>query len=357
MTFRRSFFVLFIAALGLFLTGCDLTGSNSNGCSINGNGVVFANQGNFSDNNGSVGFYATALDVVTCPSIGDLNSIVQSISVQEDKLYVTANSAGRLDVFGLPNTSRTGELSGLVGPRYITFPDDETAFLTDQQPFSSSDPDSVRAINFDDSSPEITSSVAVSGTVEGITNTGDRVYAALGAFGINSTVAILNADDATLETEIDIGCASRFVLADDEDEVFALCNNATTGEAVVLDGTTEKTRISLPDSVETAGSFGQDAYYASDAEELYVVIAKEKVVRINTATNQKEATITPSGNGPIGAVGYDPVEKRLYIGRADQANPFTAQGTIFIHDRAGNQLGSFKGGIAPDYIDFRRVDE
>lgn len=359
MTFRRLSLLILTAALGISLAGCDVIGSDSNDCSIRGNGVVFANQGIFqsNENDGSVGFYNSTFDEVTCESIGEFNSIVQSISVQENTLYATANNAGRLDIYDLPNTSQIGKLTGLVGPRYLTLPDDNTVFLTDQQPFNSSDPDSIRAIGLNDSSPTITASIAVSGTVAGITHTTDRVYAALGGFGVNPKVAILNEDNATLEEEIDIGCTSRFVLADEQDEVFALCNNATTGEAVVLDGRRIQKRISLSDSVETTGAFGQDAYYAPTTEELYVVIGKEQVVRIDTRSNKKSAKITPKGSGPIGAVGYNSQNERLYVGRADPSAPFEAKGTIIIHNRDGEKIGTFTAGIFPDFIDFRRVDE
>lgn len=356
MTFRRLVLVALTTALGLSLAGCDLAGTNEESAAVT-SGVFVANQGNFFDGNGSVSVYDPVSETASPNAIDNLNSIVQSIRLRDDRLYLAANSAGRLDVFDASDQTPAQQLSGFDGPRYLTFPDDDTAFLTDQKPFDSSDPDSIRVIRLDDSAPTVTSSIAVSGKVEGITNTGDRVYAALAAFGNTPKVAILNTDDATLETEVDIGCTTRFVLADAQDEVFALCNNENSGEAVVLDGTQEQTRIPLPDSVETTGSFGQNAYYAPGAEELYVVIDKQQVVRINTATNQKSATITPQGNGSIGAIGYDPVDEQLYVGRADPSSPFSAAGRIIIHNREGEQIGAFDAGIAPTYIDFRRIEE
>lgn len=345
-----SLFSLF--SLLTLLVGCDLAGTGDNAAggtdaSIT-SGVFVANQGAFGQGNGSISVYDPLSDQSSSGAITGLSSIVQGIALREGKLYVAANSGGRLDVFSTVSLNPVAQVTNQISsPRYFAFPSEQTAYVSNL--FGD-----ISVVDL--SSGTVTKTISTSGSPEGLTVADDRVYAALGVFNASSKVAVLNTNDATLTTEIDIGCTARFVLTDDQNEVFALCNNETTGEVVILDGTKEQSRFALADSVQTAGP-GQDAYYSSGTQELYVVLAEDRVIRINTVTNQKTATLTPSGPGPIGAVGYDDVNDRLYLGRADPTSPFSAAGTVTIHKRDGEKVGDFSAGIAPTFIDFRRGRE
>lgn len=350
MTLRSLLLAGLTTVLSLSLIGCDLVGSDNDGPSLSTSGVYVANQGNFSDGNGSVSLYDPNADRVTVEAIGGLNSIVQSIALEGDRLYLTANTGGRLDVFDASDQTQVGQLTELSGPRYLTFPDDETAFLTDQ---SFSGPSSVHSIDVSGSSPERTASIEVPGTPEGIASTDNRVYAALGGFSDTTLVAAINPQEPSLEETIDVGCAPRYAVADQQDEVFLTCSEAS--ELVVLDGATGEvqTRLDLPAASSTSGP-GQAASYSPSDEELYVVVAMDRLTRINTATNEVVTTLGPLDGDPIGAVGYDAVREELYVGRVPG---FDQRGSVTIHERNGTQTGSFNAGVAPTYIDFRRVEE
>ncbi len=350
MTFRRLFLVVLTTALSLTVFGCDLLGSDEDEPSVVTDGVYVANQGNFGDGNGSVSLYNPNTDNVTSTAIGGLNSIVQSITLRNNRLYLVANSGGRVDVFDAEDQSQQGQLTDLSGPRYLAFTNDETAFLTDQS-FSGSS--SVKVLDMGSASPELATTIEVPGTPDGLTATDDRVYATLGGFSDTTLVAALDADERSLAQTIDVGCAPRYAVADRQNEIFVLCSD--TAEAVVLDGATgnERARLSLPDPASTVGP-GQPAYFAADAEELYVVVSQDRLTRINTATNEVGSTIGPLDGAPIGAVGYDAVREELYVGHVPS---FTERGTITIHERSGTQTDSFLAGIAPTYIDFRRSEE
>ena len=350
MPLRRLSLVVLTTALALTVFGCDLVGSDEDESSVVTEGVYVANQGNFGDGNGSVSLYSPDTDDVTSEAISGLNSIVQSIALRDNRLYLVANSGGRLDVFDAADQAQQGQLDGLSGPRYLAFANDETAFLTDQSFQGTS---SVDVIDVSDPSPEVATSIEVPGTPEGVTVADNRAYATLGGFSDTTLVAVLDADERSLTETIDVGCAPRYAVADRQDEVFVLCSD--TAEVVVLDGPTgdELSRLSLPDPASTLGP-GQPAFFAASAEELYVVVSQDRLTRINTATNEVASTIGPLNGAPIGAVGYDAVREELYVGHVPG---FTERGTVTIHERTGSQTGSFQAGIAPTYIDFRRSEE
>lgn len=347
---RHSTLAVLLLAFTVSLVGCDLLGADDEGVSVVTEGVYVANQGSFGDGNGSVSLYDPDANEVTTEAIGGLKSIVQSISLRNDRVYLTANTGGRLDVFDADDQSPLEQVKNFSGPRYLTFTDDATAFLTDQ---SFSGPSAVHVLTEADAAPELATSIEVPGTPEGLTHTDGRVYATLGGFSDTSLVAAINRDDRSLSETINVGCAPRYAVADRQDEVFVLCSD--TPEVVVLEGSTgdELTRLDLPNPTSTVGP-GQPAFFASEAEELYVVASQDRLVRINTATNEVSSTLGPLSGDPIGAVGYDAIREELYVGRVPG---FTEQGTVTIHERDGTQTDSFQAGVAPTFIDFRRSEE
>lgn len=348
---RSRFFLPFLLAVlfSVSLTGCDLLGSEDNFSSTITSGVYVANQGTFGEGNGSVSVYAPSSQTIAENAVDNLGSIVQSLALQSDQLYLMANTGGRVDVFDTADQSQIGQIADFSGPRYLAFAN-ETAYVTDQ---SFGGPSSVQVLDVSGTSPERETSIEVPGTPEGITTAGDRVYAALGGFSDTTLVAAFDATAPSEIETIDVGCAPRFVLADRQNEVFAVCTDAP--EVVVLDGTTgdEQTRLSLPDTASTRGP-GQTAFFAPGAEELYVVVNQNRLTRINTASNTVGTTIGPLAGDAIGAVGYDAARQELYVGRIPG---FSERGTVTIHERDGTKTGSFEAGVAPTYIDFRRTEE
>ena len=189
MTLRRLLLITLTAVLSVALAGCDLLGADDDDTSIVTSGVYVANQGNFGDGNGSVSLYNPDTEATTPNAIANRNSIVQSIRIRNERLYLVANSGGRLDVFSASDQSQLQQLTDFSGPRYLTFSDEETAFLTNQ---SFGSPSSVEVLDVNDSSLDVTESIEVPGTPEGITTTDNRVYAALGGFSDTTLVAAIN---------------------------------------------------------------------------------------------------------------------------------------------------------------------
>jgi hypothetical protein len=347
MRIRSSLVILVLLTIGL--VACDSSGLDDADPDPAAQAVYVANQGNFGDGNGSVSVYDPANGTVDPAAVSSLNSIVQSLAVDDGALFVVANTGGRVDVFATPGLSQTAQLTGFSGPRYVTTSGDR-AFVTDQPPFGSSRPSQVRVIDRSGDTPVVTDSIAVSGTADGITAAGDRVYAAIGAFGSSTRVAAINATDQSLINEIDVGCASRYVVADRDDEVFVLCSD--TPEAVVLDGATgqERARIALPDTTETLFGIGQPASYSASAQELYVT-TDTGIARINTAGNVLDTFLASDRAVAPTAVAYDAGREALYVGRTPPPPAgFTQQGTVTIHDRTGTATDTVQVGVAPAYI-------
>jgi len=256
---------LLLLALGaLTLSACD--GNEPDPCDVPANcrpDVLVANQGNFTEANGTLAAYNPASGAVD--STAALGSLLQSVTQGPDGFfYVTANTAGRVDVFdaaagGVP--TRVGQIA-VQAPRYVAFVSRQKAYVTTQLYDA---PSLVTIIN--PQTQAATGTIEVGGFAEGITVLGDRAYVATGAFSATQEVVVIETETDAVIDRIDVGCNPRLVLSENAGipplPVFVVCSGAADDEIVVLNGETgaELRRISVGGAINTAGP-GQDASLA-----------------------------------------------------------------------------------------------
>ncbi len=352
--------LLLLLCLPLLFTACD-SDSDPDPVPVT-EGVLVASQGAFGADDGGLAVYAPMTGMAQ-EVYADL--YVQSVAVQGDRVYLS--SLDRVDVLAAEGFARVGRYNDVPNPRYFTF-EGGRAFVTTL--FDESFSDGGLAV-LDLASGAVADTVTLGGNPDGVAVVGDRVYVANFDFGFGSTVTALNA--ATLDEieRIDVGCdGPRFLFVDAQSEVVVVCTGRTTfdndgnvvdqtnGAIVVLSGTdgAEITRADLSTQIGTA-SVGQDAFYASEVEELVAVDNGSRTLyRFDTASNTLGTTLDLGGDA-VNAVAYDAVGDKLYVGRLDPDNPFTAEGTVTIHERDGTQTGSFGVGVVPSHIAFLRGAE
>lgn len=363
-SFPRSVWFLALV-LPLLVTGCELFGSNEDERDVEAaTGVFVANQGNFGDGNGSVTTYDPSTGTVTAAAVGGLGSIVQSIALVDDRLYVTSNTGHRVDVFDASTYERIAQIEDVTSPRYLAVAGPTKAYVTnlyaDAATFSGG---KVTVVDLTNDTKGV--EIEIGGNPEGAVVVGDRLYVANGGFGATSTVVVIDTGTDEVVDEIDVDCdAPRYLAADADDEVFVFCAGQTIydedfnpigqtdGAVRVLDGATGEivARIAVDGQIATVGP-GQDAYAAPEAGVVFAVKNSDTLLQFDTETNALTAEISSIGGDPIGAVAYDAASEQLYVGHVPG---FTEGGTVTIHDTDGTQVGSFPAGIAPSYIAFQR---
>jgi DNA-binding beta-propeller fold protein YncE len=342
-----------LLALPLFLTACD-SATDPAGCTggdcLPPQATVFVgNQGNFTAGDGSVTVYDPERDEATEP-ISDLASIVQSVTAAFGRLYVTANTGGRVEVYDAASYDRVGRVE-VANPRYVAIDGEgRRLFVTSQLYDRPSEVAVVDAETF-----EVVETVAVGGFAEGIAVSEGRVFVATGAFGATQEVVVLDAATNEVVQRIDVGCTAPRSLATDADgEVWVFCAGApATGaapevesEVVVLNAATGEvmTRIAVDGRIDTTGP-GQDVH-APLAPTILAVRDQDTLLRFDVVSNTLEATIPLDGD-PIGAVAFDPLYERIYVGRVPG---FDVAGSVTIHEADGTQVGQFTAGAAPAAI-------
>ena len=358
-----------LALLALTVAACD---SGVDGNATNDAVLYVGNAGNFSDNNGSLTRYVLADSSVTQDAVPNLGGGVQNVYAEGDRVYVLLNFSdsfstgrGRIDVLDAVSNTRTRQID-VSTPRALA-----------GVAFTSAGTAEAYATNLYDNT--VTRVNLVSGTTgetldvgpnpEGAVDAGGKVYVANSGFGSGTSLSVI--ENGRVSTIEDVCTGPRTLLRDADGEVWVVCTGASDfttgavtapGQVVVLDAGTGAVRQRFTFPGETLGSatFGQDgvAVPGSARPEIYVVTG-DGVVRFDTEANTQGTRIRVAG-APVGAVAYDAASERLYLGRPDADNPFTADGEVTVHDRAGVQVGQFRAGIAPVALAFasgRRVVE
>lgn len=371
MTLRRVFLLsIGISALTVSLLGCDLIGvDDSDESQAVTSGVYVANAGAFGNQNSSYTVYdPSAEETVRVPSDrpGGFASYIQSLTVHEDRVYLLFGETNSIGVFDTETNEQVDQISGVRNPRYMDVRDN-TAYVTGQD---YSPPIAPKLYEVDLSSNTLVDSVDVGGSPEGVLATDDQVFVALG--GQDGAVAAVNASDLTVDENLSMNCdAPRSLALDQQDELLVFCAGSTIRDEnfEVVDRTNGAIRVVDPsdgtitseiplDTMLTSASQGQRVFYAPRSDDAYAVLAGQSILRFDAAANEIVDQFDASGN-PIGAIGYDAVEERLYVGRA-APDVFGASGTLTVHRRDGAQVntldlgGSNRPAIAPTYLDFRR---
>lgn len=341
-------FPFLLAACDTTTETCDATDATAD-CLPPPAAVFVGNQGNFTAGDGSVTVYDPERDEATEPITG-LGSIVQSVTAAFGRLYVAANTGGHVEVYDATSYERVGRIE-VANPRYVAVDGAGGRLYVTSQLYDR--PSEVAVV--DAETFEVIETVEVGGFAEGVAVSEGRVFVATGAFGATQEVVVLDAATNEVAQRIDVGCtAPRSLAADPDGEVWVFCAGAPAtdtapeveSEVVVLDAATGETvtRIAVDGRIDTAGP-GQDVY-APIAPTLLAVRDQDTVLRFDVISNALQVAI-PLGGDPIGAVAFDPIYGRFYVGRVPG---FDVAGSVTIHEADGTQVGQFTAGAAPTSI-------
>ena len=316
--------------------------------------IYVANQGNFTDGNGSITF-ATFDGQNPREIFGDAGTIIQSIASDPvlGRAFVMASTAGAIDVIDTVLHERIARLPNVMNPRYLAFASNEKAFVTGQV---YGDKSVVTVIDVIE--PAILDTIQVPGLPDGIAVVGDTAYVALGTFGETPLVGFIHTPTNTLARTLDVGCrAPRYVLADEDEEVHILCSSGTDfatnetypGAIVTLDAATGAITNQIEVDELGTGATGQDGAIGEGAA--YVVSGSD-ILRFDTATHTITDTIETGITGVVGGVGViSHIGTYLYVAHY-AAGPagYTTNGEVAVFDLDGTLAGSFEVGIAPVHV-------
>ncbi len=367
----------------LLLSGCDLLGSDdANTTRLETTGVFVANGGRLGDENGTITVYDPQNRNANTPSSLQLNAFVQSIALNDDRLYAQINTgftAGRVNVIDASSYTNIAQSDSLGATRYVAFPKNDTT-----RAYVSTLRGSVH--RFDPQTGALDEARATVGaSASDLAATEEKVFATVPdtslAFSdtlINngSKLAVFDQGSPSTIRTIELGCDGPSSIAlDEEDELVVVCTGRTVlnsedptdvrrrtdGAVVFVDPESESVLES--DRISADVQFGtitgtQVAHYDPASEFLHAVSSRNReIVRVDTDANARTESISipeESSLTGIAAAAYDGTTQRLYVARTDVQDPFRSAGTVVVLGSDRNEVDRFTAGPAPSHIAIRR---
>ncbi|MCY4158541.1 MAG: T9SS type A sorting domain-containing protein [Bacteroidetes bacterium] len=322
-------------------------------------GVYIANQGNFSDGNGSITYYDLSTEQAE-EVLSNFGALPQSITLHDDFGFIASNVSNNVDILDLSTNMRVGQIRKISSPRYVSVIDEGKAYVTELWS------DKVKVLDL--RSQTVSDSVNTGSRPEDIAVVGNRAFISNYGFGRDSTLTVIDIQTDTIIGTINLECdGPRHLEVDEEDDLWVFCKGntrynsdftevieRTNGAAIVVNPQTGEilSRIEFSHQIGASAS-GQDSYYSPESKEIFLIRSDTSQVMIfDTSTNTYKESILFSGTEGVGGLAYDATSRLFYIGRIVN---YTEPGFVQIANRDDlSEVGRFTAGIAPAHLVLHR---
>ncbi|MEX2639455.1 MAG: DUF5074 domain-containing protein [Balneolales bacterium] len=312
--------------------------------------LLVANEGNWSDGNGSITSYVPESGHVVQTLFANNNDrpfagIIQTLVLYEEKLFIVANNTNKIEVTDVLTMQSIATIS------FDTATPAGFAPAGANKGYASSFYDnSVMVIDLE--SHTLTGTrIDVGMSPRGMLVSGNRLFVANSG---ENTVSIINTDTDEVTSTVTVGAAPSELIQDNEGRVWVVCRgrkaydenwdpdpvNDIEGGLTVLDGVSGE-RLQ---TVETGGFPNSLAIDGVGGRAWAVNENTVQQIDMNTYQVVDEQFINRSFNG----IGYSSAENLLYLAHN---KGYTQSGQALLYTLNGAAVDSFDTGIAPtDFI-------
>lgn len=317
-----------------------------------GDGVFVLNQGTFNKGNASLSYFHPSNNTIVSNVFKTTNNkplgdVAQSMTQAENTSFIVVNNSGL--IYGIDNRTAviTGTIKGLTSPRYMLIVGQSKAYVSD---FSSTEITVVNPATY-----EVTGTVPVGRTTEGMVQVGSEVFAAnWSAFGQtlkNNMIMVVNTQQDMLVDSIQVGLEPNSIVVDKHDYIWVLCSGGYDNQEIptlwkidsrdheVLDTLVFDTIISNPSGLSINGT-GDIIYYLNKG------IYKFSV---DSTSLPMEPFIEERSDRHFAFIGVDPVTGDIY---ASDPLDYKKNGVVYRYRDSGVLLSKNPGGVVPGYFGF-----
>jgi YVTN family beta-propeller protein len=342
--------IVTIILLALFTSGCSSTEAVPKGEFATG--VIIVNEGNFSEVNGSIGFYNESSSEVSQDIFEKANGVatggsLQSIYFYKDLAFIIDQVGNRIEVVEAETFKSVATIDqGLNAPRYIVVANGK-GYISNWAGYDANYnlPDSYVAV-VDLESFTISKTIKTDNGSEGMIVFGDNVYV---ANSNSNTVEKIDTNNDTITSSISVATGPVGMVEDKNGEVWVLSNEFFAESTLSqLDLSTEQVlkSFTIGESAKSlnVNGAGDQLYYLSAP---FAGDAEVKTISIDATEDAAEAYIVAPN---LYGLGVDPITGIIYLGNH---NGFQGNGTV-IRYQGDAILDNFAAGIAPNGFVFRK---
>jgi DNA-binding beta-propeller fold protein YncE len=341
--------ILSWAIFAQVISGCESTEETPRG--EYATGVIIVNEGNFTEANGSLGFYNESNSEVIQDIFNNANSvshggIIQSVYFYNDMAFIIDQLGSRIEVVEAETFKSIAVIdAGLSTPRYMVVSDGK-GYVSNWGNFDADDDvlDSyVAVIDLEDF--VVTKSIKTGNGSEGLLVFGENVYV---ANSYSNTIEEIDPAEDAIVSSLSVATGPIGFAEDINAKVWVLSNSYLSGSALSqLDLSTEKVlktfTVSPSAKSLNINGGGDQLYYLSTP---YGADSEVKMVSIDAEKDATEALIKSAN---LYGLGIDPITNLIYLGNH---NGFQGNGTLLRYE--GSVLkDNFAAGVAPNGFVFR----
>ena len=347
--------LVWAAALGFFIISCESDDNGIQTITPRGDyddGILVSNEGPFNNGTGTVTYISNDLSttedaIYKSVNNTDLGNIVQSMHLVENKAYIVANVSNTINVANRYTFEKLATITdGLSNPRYFVKANSNgKGYVTNWGDTADDTDDYIAIINLETNTVEGNIPVVL-GPERLVTKEGSIYVAHQGAFGQNNKVSVIDATSNAVITTITVGDVPNSMQFDSSGNLWVLCagkpsfsGEETAGALVRINTTTNEVEATL--AFETTDHPGQ---LGIDTNTLYYYLSGS-VYSLSTS-----ADTLPSENELDELSFYSMTinDGRLY---GTDAKDFASKGSLSIYDLSSKDLlktldvGIIPGGV------------
>lgn len=314
-----------------------------------GEGLFIINEGNFQYGNATLSYYNPASDEVANDVFYRANGmklgdVAQSMTVFDNKGWITVNNSHVVFAIDLATFRETGRITNLPSPRYIHFVNDEKAYVT--QIWDN------RIVIVNPKKYEITGYIEVpgmsveSGSTEQMVQWGGYVFCTCWSY--QNKIIKINTETDQVEAELVTGIQPRSIVIDRDEKIWTVTDGGYEGSPYGyenptlcrIDPSTFTIEMKIyfplghtPSSLQLNGA-GDELYWIDDAiwrMSIHETRLPEKPFLESRQTKYFGLTVNPH-NGEV------------YV--AD-AIDYMQRGIVYRYDSQGLLLDEFYAGVNP----------
>ncbi|MEX0593667.1 MAG: DUF5074 domain-containing protein [Balneolaceae bacterium] len=322
--------------------------------------VLVANEGNFTEGNGSISWHDPEGDGTLQRRFEQVNQrplggIIQSITRTESHLYIVTNSPNKIEKVSLPDLVHEQTLlteDPAITPVKIAVASENQAYVSSLYDHS--------VYRVDPESMTIESGAIATGNNPQEVLIHDRyLFVANNGFGEDETLSVIDIDsDQTVET-LTVGPGPLQMEMDDAGKIWVLSAGRTAYDEnwnrVPEEDLPGRMDLVNPESLQVTDTIeleGQPSAFALDPRTGYAwVLGENRIDRIGLDNLVLEQSDLPARQ--FQTIGVSPWESRLFLG---ESRGYDQSGQVVIATPEGALIDSFQVGIAPTEIEFMDLD-
>lgn len=309
-------------------------------------GVFIAAEGNFTWDNASLSFYDPAArrvdnEVFIRANGMKLGDVAQSLNLHKGRLYIVVNNSGVVYVADPATFRVTGLIEGVVSPRYIHFPNDTTAYVTDLY-----DP---RITVVDSRTNRIRGRIPTNGhkSTEQMVQWGDEVF--INCWSYDDKILVVDAAREQLIDSIQVGPQPSSLAIDRRGKLWTVTDGRTDGIPAALYRIDAATRTVEQVYTFATGDHPSSLTMNGTRDTLYFINRDVWRMPIDAAA-LPASPFLPYTQTTYYEVAVDPLTSEVYV--AD-AIDYVQHGVVYRFTARGAAVDTLRVGITPGAFCFK----